>query len=146
MNILLSAQRGGTTSSVVRCLVLDLSCSNTLPDEPRKCMISRFLQLGGPETYKILSSGDCVRLDGVDDAAKFKDVKNALETIGMTDATQMEVSPPPIASELSWEAKVTSFMSTGCTTRVFSLHVLTSALLCRYLSSPCPAAFDVAEP
>lgn len=116
MNILLSAQLGGTTSSVGRCLVLDVSCSNVLPDEPRKCMTSCLLQLAGPEAYKILSSGDCVKLDGVDDAAKFEDVKNALETIGMTAATQTEVSHAPIASELIREAKVASFISTGCTT------------------------------
>lgn len=49
------------------------------------------VQLGGANSYKILSQSDCTTLDGVDDAEEFRGVKAAFDTIGMDDESQMQV-------------------------------------------------------
>lgn len=49
------------------------------------------MQLGGAESYKIISQSDCLTLDGVDDAAQFEGVKAAFDTIGMGADSQFQV-------------------------------------------------------
>lgn len=48
-------------------------------------------QLQSVETYRILSQSGCTTLDGVDDAAQFRGVQNAFDTIGMEAQAQMQV-------------------------------------------------------
>lgn len=43
------------------------------------------------DSYKILSQGDCITLDGVDDAEELRTVKAAFDTIGMEEEAQMQV-------------------------------------------------------
>lgn len=50
------------------------------------------LQLGTPDTYKILSSSECMTLDGVDDSTQFRGVQKAFDTIGIEPAMQIEAS------------------------------------------------------
>eukprot|EP00752_Nemacystus_decipiens_P009298 g8309.t1 len=56
-----------------------------------KCGLAKDLQLGGVETYRILSTSGCTELEGVDDAAQFEGVRAACGTIGLDDGTQMQV-------------------------------------------------------
>ncbi|CAM9467577.1 unnamed protein product, partial [Ectocarpus fasciculatus] len=49
------------------------------------------LKLEGVGSYKILSRGDCITLDGVDDAKEFKGVRAAFDTIGMGEESQLQV-------------------------------------------------------
>lgn len=45
-------------------------------------------------SYKILSQGDCITLDGVDDAQELRTVKAAFDTIGIDDEAQLQVRAP----------------------------------------------------
>ncbi|CBJ30507.1 conserved unknown protein [Ectocarpus siliculosus] len=49
------------------------------------------LKLQDVESYKILSQSDCTTLDDVDDAAEFRTVKGAFDTIGMGEESQLQV-------------------------------------------------------
>ncbi|CAM9166452.1 unnamed protein product [Ascophyllum nodosum] len=49
------------------------------------------LKLDSVDSYRILTSSGCTTLEGVDDAVQFLGVKDAFDTIGLDDATQMEV-------------------------------------------------------
>ncbi|CAM9539979.1 unnamed protein product, partial [Ectocarpus fasciculatus] len=49
------------------------------------------LKLKGVESYKILSQSDCTTLDDVDDAAEFRTVKGAFDTIGIDGESQLQV-------------------------------------------------------
>lgn len=49
------------------------------------------VQLGGVNSYKILSQSECTTLEGVDDADEFRGVKAAFDTIGMDEESQMQV-------------------------------------------------------
>ncbi|CAM9603433.1 unnamed protein product, partial [Sphacelaria rigidula] len=53
--------------------------------------LSAKLKLGSAETFKVLSQSGCMVLDGVDDAAQFRGVQKAFDTIGMDQSTQMQV-------------------------------------------------------
>lgn len=58
----------------------------------RSCVLPRGgIQLGGAETYKILSQNGCTTLDGVDDVKQFQEVQKAFDTIGMAKDVQMQV-------------------------------------------------------
>lgn len=47
-------------------------------------------QLEGVEAYRILSQSSCIILDGVDDAAQFRGVQKAFDTIGIETDDQMQ--------------------------------------------------------
>lgn len=47
-------------------------------------------QLESAEDYKILSQSSCTTLDGVDDAAQFRGVQKAFDTIGIEADDQMQ--------------------------------------------------------
>ncbi|KAG5175947.1 P-loop containing nucleoside triphosphate hydrolase protein [Tribonema minus] len=53
--------------------------------------LKRQLGLGSAQDYHILSQGGCIALDGVDDAAQFRDVVHAFGTVGLDAATQGQV-------------------------------------------------------
>lgn len=52
------------------------------------------------DDYRILSSGGCTTLDGVDDAEQFRGVKAAFDTIGLDEGSQMEVGSLTEISEM----------------------------------------------
>ncbi|CAM9971674.1 unnamed protein product [Pylaiella littoralis] len=56
-----------------------------------KCGFTKDLQLGGLETYRVLSDSGCTELEGVDDAVQFEGVRTACGTIGLDEGTQMQV-------------------------------------------------------
>lgn len=67
-----------------------------LPLQPCVCWAGRNLlrcekrQLGSAEDYKILAQSNCTVLDGVDDAAHFRGVQKALDTIEIDRDQQMQ--------------------------------------------------------
>ncbi|KYQ89843.1 myosin IB [Tieghemostelium lacteum] len=47
------------------------------------------LLLGSPDSYYYLNQGECYTVDGVDDAADYQEVRNAMKTIGLSQEEQM---------------------------------------------------------
>ncbi|RHZ20465.1 hypothetical protein DYB37_000460 [Aphanomyces astaci] len=49
------------------------------------------LELVAPDEYEYLTSGNCIGIDGVDDAADFCGLRTAMDKLGFTSATQREL-------------------------------------------------------
>ncbi|CAM9410394.1 unnamed protein product, partial [Sphacelaria rigidula] len=53
--------------------------------------LGKQLKLGGASSYPILASSGCIRLEGVDDAERFKAIQVALTTMGVEEDVQLQV-------------------------------------------------------
>lgn len=53
--------------------------------------LAKDLKLESASNYRILSSGGCIVLEGVDDAERFKAIQEAFSTMGVGKDDQLQV-------------------------------------------------------